>query len=456
MFYDFLAACVAWNVFFYFRKYLLSEEIVGFQIKSLTNSLLVGVFWVLLYALAGCYQDIYRKSRVKELLQVLWVSVPGVVVIFFTLLINDEGVGKYTDLYKTFFAYSGIHIFLLLFEKAVVLSYIKKLIRTGKLKFNTLIVGSNVKAKEIIKELEKINSQLGLSFIGYVHVFDKTKNLLSDELRHFGDYRNISRLIKLCNVEQVIIAIEPSEHERIANILNMIDDDRVKIGIVSDLYNILTGRVRVNHLLGIPLVEVKQHVLPPWQKVLKRVFDISFSLLFFLLAGPFLIVIAILTKMSSKGPIFFYQERIGRHEKPFKIIKFRSMYTDAEKMGPALSSDDDPRITPWGKVMRQTRLDELPQFFNVLKGDMSIVGPRPERQFFIDQIVQHAPHYRYLLRVRPGITSLGQVKYGYAENVDEMVRRLKFDVIYLENMSLAMDFRIFIYTIKTVLYREGK
>jgi lipopolysaccharide/colanic/teichoic acid biosynthesis glycosyltransferase len=165
---------------------------------------------------------------------------------------------------------------------------------------------------------------------------------------------------------------------------------------------------------------------------------------------------AVMVKLSSPGPVFYSQERIGRFGHPFRIYKFRSMYTDAEKQGPSLSSDHDPRITPWGRFMRKVRLDELPQFWNVIKGDMSIVGPRPERQFFIDQIVQIAPHYRHLHRVRPGLTSLGQVKYGYAETVPQMVERLKFDILYIENMSMAMDFRVLLYTLKIIIEGRGK
>jgi len=209
-------------------------------------------------------------------------------------------------------------------------------------------------------------------------------------------------------------------------------------------------------IYGAPLIEISHDIMPAWQQSMKRLIDIVASGIVMILLFPVYVFFFFFVKLSSKGPIFYSQERIGMYGKPFQIYKFRSMYTDAEKKGPQLSSKNDSRITPFGLFMRRSRLDEVPQFYNVLRGDMSLVGPRPERQHFIDLIVQQAPHYYHLHKVRPGITSWGQVKYGYAENVEEMIARLKYDLIYIENMSLYVDFKIMIYTIKTVLKGLGK
>jgi exopolysaccharide biosynthesis polyprenyl glycosylphosphotransferase len=208
--------------------------------------------------------------------------------------------------------------------------------------------------------------------------------------------------------------------------------------------------------MGAPLVEIFPQIMKPWEQVSKRAFDICASLIALILLMPVFAVLAALIRMDSPGPVFFRQERIGKGGKPFFIWKFRSMRVDAEKSGPALSSENDPRITKIGLFLRKLRLDELPQFWNVLRGDMSIVGPRPERQYFIDQIVQVAPHYRHLHKIRPGITSWGQVKYGYAENVEEMVERLKFDILYMENMSIGLDLKILLYTLIVIVEGRGK
>ncbi|MBC7446568.1 MAG: sugar transferase [Hymenobacteraceae bacterium] len=459
---DFGAALLAWVAFFGLRRYLLREVSGGVPFKpdelfSLGfAAVAIGLFWLGLYGLFGHYRGIFRKSRVRELVSLGQVAALGCIIVFFALLLDDEGVHYYRAYYKTVTAYFLLHFICALVARLLVVTSIQGLVLRREIAFNTLLIGANARAAEVYQELEAFNRHLGLRFVGYVPVFDTPDPHLPRELRNLGFYTRLPELVAAHRIEEVIIAIEPAEHKTIEEILGLLDEVNVRVSILPDLYQILLGSVKVSHLFGTPLIEIKQDLLPVWQAVTKRVIDVVASALFLVLFSPGYAAVALMVRWSSPGPIFYGQQRIGLGGEPFKIWKFRSMYVDAERAGPALSSDHDPRITPWGRFMRKVRLDELPQFWNVVRGEMSLVGPRPERQFFIDQILQRAPHYRHLQRVRPGITSLGQVKYGYASTVEEMVKRLRYDILYIENMSLAMDFRVMLFTIKIILQGRGK
>ncbi|MEO1451971.1 MAG: sugar transferase, partial [Bacteroidota bacterium] len=329
-------------------------------------------------------------------------------------------------------------------------------IRARKMGFPTLVVGCQEQAKKIFDELDGMRRSLGYQFKGYVPPETPADNLFRGKLKNLGEISRLAEIIKSRKIEEVIVALEPHEASQINQVIDQCERTAAHLKVVPGVYDFIVGSAKVSHILGAPLIEVFPHLMRPWERVGKRVFDLVFSGLALIMLTPVYAMLAILIKSDSEGPIFFKQERIGKLGKPFYIYKFRSMYIDAEKFGPALSSDEDPRITKIGKFLRKTRLDELPQFWNVLIGDMSVVGPRPERQFYIDQIVKLAPHYRHLHKVKPGITSWGQVKYGYASTVEEMVERLTFDILYMENISLALDLKIILYTIIVIVEGRGK
>ena len=462
--FDIISAMLAWALLFVFRK--LGFESLHLadlgQIFSDTNFwigiVLVPMGWLALYTMQGTYKNVLRKSRLKELQQTAVATVIGVVVIFFTLLIDDQ-VGTYSNYYLSFLFLLVVHFCLTYICRVLQTTSTVNKVHSRQIGFPTLLIGTHAKAYQTYLDLENQETYSGNIFVGCVSVntLKPIDTRLSAVMPPLGTIDEMKQLIRNHHVEEVIIAVEDDEQQNIQQILRTLDGcGQAIIKITPDARDIILGMVRIDSIFHSPLITINTRLMEEWQYSVKRLCDIILSLLALILLSPLFLITAIIVKATSPGPVFYAQERIGYKGKPFKMHKFRSMYTNAEDFGPALSRDDDPRITPFGRFMRKVRLDEIPQFYNVLKGTMSIVGYRPERQFYIDQIVQRSPEYLLLQRIKPGITSWGQVKYGYASSVDEMCERLKYDLLYLENMSITTDIKILIYTVGIIFQGRGK
>jgi exopolysaccharide biosynthesis polyprenyl glycosylphosphotransferase len=458
---DLIAAGTTWTLFFIFRKVYIESKKFGYPVPvEFDHTYLLGLIilplaWVLFYYLTGYYKEVFRKSRLSELGKTIGTTFIGVLIIFFVLILDDT-VKTYTNYYLSFLVLFGFQFFLTYIPRLIFTTISAHQIHNRVIGFPTILIGSDKRAEDLYLGMINQPRSTGNLFIGFISVSKYDKYLMDKHIPHLGSMSDLQKVLANHPVEEAIIAIESSEHELLKKIFNRLEYKKITIKVIPDMYDILTGMVKMTSIIGTPLIQISHDLMPAWEENVKRLIDVVVSFFTLIILSPLYLAMAIGVKLSSKGPVFYSHERIGRYGKPFTIFKFRSMVNDAESNGPALSSHNDARITRFGLFMRKMRLDEIPQFYNVLIGDMSLVGPRPERQHFIDQIIKKAPHFNHLQKVRPGITSWGQVKFGYASNVDEMIERLKYDILYIENMSLLVDLKILIYTIKTILDASGK
>lgn len=407
---------------------------------------------LIIYYLSGYYNKVFLKSRLQEIINTFSSTFIGMLVIYFIALINDNTPDRFSN-YELMLILWGIMFGATYFIRISITQIATRNIHRRRWAFNTLIIGTSQTAVKLEEKLRNSKKSMGFNIVGYV---EPCNNIETRKL-NLPIY-NIEQLPELCSELKINnLLITPHRHGIKATmaLINQLFPLDLPMYISPDIYHLITTKARVSNVVGEPLIDISKAEMSESTINLKRISDIFISLFALIIISPIFIVLAILIKQDSKGPIIYKQKRIGYHKIPFNIYKFRSMKIDAEINGPTLSTLDDPRITKIGKIMRKYRLDELPQFWNVLKGDMSLVGPRPEREFYINQIIPKAPYYSLVHQVRPGITSWGMVKYGYASTVDEMISRLKYDILYIENVSLIVDLKILFYTIHTVFTGKG-
>ncbi len=456
--FDFIGILLAWFLFIYYRSKIIQGSITLKLIPSeLSIRFYIGIalfilFWLILFSLAGFYNDIFRKSRLKELGNSIGITLIGTLIIFFVLMFKDVILSS-SYYFKLFYILFFLVFILTYFPRLIITSITINRIHTRKYGFPTIIIGEGEKALELYNELQAQIKSQGYKIVGFVDIGGN--NSLTGVIPHLGNLISIDSIIQKNRIEEVLIALDSSDNKSMLKLINELQSMNVIIKAIPSLYDYLTGRVKMSEIFSAPLFKVSFELMPPWQVKVKQFMDIVIAGFALIVLLPLIFILCILIKLTSKGAIIHKQERIGQYGKPFTLFKFRSMLVNAEQSGPALSSKTDTRVTSLGRFMRKTRLDEIPNFFNVLRGEMSLVGPRPERQFFVNQIVKVAPHYIHLQKVKPGITSWGQVKYGYAENVDQMVERLKYDLLYIDNMSILVDLKIIIYTLITVFKGKG-
>lgn len=449
---DGLMINLAWAVYYWFRvrsgliSYAMEPE---FWIPMVA----IWIFWLVVFFFFGLYRSWYAQSRFDEFATAFKAVTFGVFTLFFLIFIDDRGVGSPLQSRLLIAIYWGLILGMVSTGRFFLRTFQRRLLEAGIGVHNALIVGWTEKARELC-DMVRRHPALGYHVVGFVGNRNGQKSM--NDLPVLGPIQNIPEIVRQHDIKDILIALDSTEHDRLLEVIAGCNECEVSLKIVPDLYDIISGQARTNQIYGFPLIEIMPELMPPWERALKRLIDILVSTIVLVVGLPLWLCLALAIKLDSRGPMFYTQERVGKDGKIFRIYKFRSMFHDAEKQsGPVWADRRDSRVTRVGRILRRTRFDEIPQLMNVLSGDMSLVGPRPERRHFVEIFSREIPLYPRRLKVRPGITGWAQVKHKYDENIDDVRKKVQYDLFYIENMSLRMDFKILLNTISVVLLGKG-
>ena len=453
---DALVLCMAWYLFTVTKPDLSMSISESEDLSLIVLGIFNFAYWLLIFSLMGLYKKLYLISRFDEFLKVAKATALGTLILYFYISLNSEL--RITDAFSSVSVYAILVGGMITINRFVIRSIQRFYALQGKGLHRTLIIGTGKNALSAFDDLSR-NKSLGMQVVGFVHVPNGINGYVIhvDEDEIMGELNEIDQIVSKMEIQDLIVALEPEKRDDLVKVLSRVNNPDVTLKLLPDFYQLVSGLNKTNQIFGLPLIEISPDLMPAWEKFTKRLMDLAISLSVLVIMMPVIVVISIAIKWSSAGPAIYSQNRVGKNGKQFTMYKFRTMYNDAEaNTGPTWAAENDPRVTKVGAWLRKTRLDEIPQFYNVLKGEMSLVGPRPERPFFVEEFKKEIPMYTRRLRVRPGITGWAQVKWKYDSSLDDVKEKTKYDLFYVENMSLRMDFKILINTLFSMLRAKGQ